>query len=453
MGRLWIQGLLCGFALCVGVVFSMHNTARAQTSVAETEARLQAQLAEVLKQIEQQQAELSAEQKKGVSLERDINILNAEINQANLKIKAKNLAIASLGKDISKQTQVISTLTGKIQEGHQSLSQLIREQNEIETTAPIDLLFSGSTLSDFLLDLDEQISLNSAIQDAVAGIKRNKSSAEVARQSLAQKQAQETNAKISIEEEQAKIQRSQKQKAALLSLSKAQQKSYQGSIAQQQAKAAAIRTALFSLRDTGAIQFGTALDYAIQVSKVTGVRPAFLLAILTQESNLGKNVGSCYVTNFTTGAGVKVSTGAAVSGVMKPSRDVKPFLAITGALGRDPAETRVSCPIGGVGYGGAMGPAQFIPSTWQLFEAKIKAALNVSVADPWNPRDAFTASALYLADLGAASGSLAAEKNAACRYYSGRSCDNKSPANAFYGAQVMSKAVDIQVNMIDPLGI
>lgn len=452
MGQGRIQGLLCGFALCAGVLFAAPTTLLAQ-SVAETEARLQAQLAEVLRQIEQQQAELAVEQKKGVSLERDINILNAEINEANLKIKAKNLAIASLGKDISKQTQVISALTGKIQEGHQSLSQLIREQNEIETTAPVDLLFSGSTLSDFLLDLDEQISLNSAIQDAVAGIKRNKSTAEVARQNLAQKQAQETNAKISIEEEQAKIQRNQKQKASLLSLSKAQQKSYQGLIAQQQAKAAAIRSALFSLRDTSAIQFGTALDYAVQISKVTGVRPAFLLAILTQESNLGKNVGSCYVTDFTTGDGVKVSTGAFVKGVMKPSRDVQPFLTITASVGRNPKETRVSCPIGGVGYGGAMGPAQFIPSTWKLFESKIKTALNISAPDPWNPRDAFTASALYLADLGAATGSAADEKNAACRYYSGRSCDNKSPANAFYGSQVMSKAVDIQVNMIDPLGL
>jgi hypothetical protein len=37
------------------------------------------------------------------------------------------------------------------------------------------------------------------------------------------------------------------------------------------------------------------------------------------------------------------------------------------------------------------------------------------------------------------------------KYYSGRKCDNKRPANSFYGDSVMKKAKDIQTNMIDPL--
>jgi membrane-bound lytic murein transglycosylase B len=234
----------------------------------------------------------------------------------------------------------------------------------------------------------------------------------------------------------------------LLALSKAQQQNYQSEITKRQAKAAQIRSALFSLRDTSAIPFGKALEYATVSGNATGVRPAFLLAILTQESNLGQNVGTCFVTDFTTGDGKKISSGAFVSGVMKPSRDVQPFLRITAALGRDPASTRVSCPLS-TGYGGAMGPSQFIPSTWELFQSRIAAALNVSATDPWEPRHAFMASSIYLGDLGANAQTYSAERNAACKYYSGRACGVSG--NTFYGDQVMAKAASIQKDMIDPL--
>jgi len=80
------------------------------------------------------------------------------------------------------------------------------------------------------------------------------------------------------------------------------------------------------------IEFGTALSYANDVNSKLGVDPAFLLAILTQESNLGANVGQCYLTNPDTGAGVGKNTGTPFANVMKPTRDVQPFLEITNAL-------------------------------------------------------------------------------------------------------------------------
>jgi len=112
-------------------------------------------------------------------------------------------------------------------------------------------------------------------------------------------------------------------------------------------------------------------------------------------------------------------------------------------------KTLVSCPQS-VGWGGAMGPAQFIPSTWVLFEDSIASMLGISQPDPWNPQHAFMASAIYLGDLGALGGSYTKEQNAACRYYSGRSCSASALIKS-YGTQVMVKADSIQRNMIDPL--
>ena len=172
-----------------------------------------------------------------------------------------------------------------------------------------------------------------------------------------------------------------------------------------------------------------------------GVDPAFLLAVLTQESNLGANVGQCYLTNPNTGAGVGKNTGTPFANVMKPTRDVGSFLEITNALGFNAFQTAVSCPIAGVsGYGGAMGPAQFIPSTWQLFADRLKDILG-HYANPWSPRDAFMASGMYLSDLGATGNSASAQNKAACRYYGsgGSSC--------VYSRSVMKIKKGIQDNI------
>ena len=75
---------------------------------------------------------------------------------------------------------------------------------------------------------------------------------------------------------------------------------------------------------------------------------------------------------------------------------------------------------------------------------KVARLLGKSAADPWNPEDAFMASATYLMELGATANSYTAERNAACRYYSGRACSGN---NAFYGNQVLSRAKTIQENI------
>jgi membrane-bound lytic murein transglycosylase B len=92
-----------------------------------------------------------------------------------------------------------------------------------------------------------------------------------------------------------------------------------------------------------------------------------------------------------------------------------------------------------------MGPTQFIPSTWELFEARLKAALNVPATNPWNAEHAIMATGLYLADVGAGQATYTAERNAACRYYSGSACAGHS---TFYGDQVLAKATAFQ-NDID----
>jgi membrane-bound lytic murein transglycosylase B len=124
---------------------------------------------------------------------------------------------------------------------------------------------------------------------------------------------------------------------------------------------------------------------------------------------------------------------------MKPTRDVGPFLDITSSLGMDYGKTVVSCPIAGVaGWGGAMGPAQFIASTWKLVASRVS---NITgSANPWSARDSITASSIYLSDLGAGT-SYSSQIRAACKYYGsgGSSCS--------YGTSVMGRVTKIQADI------
>ncbi len=440
MFRYFSISALCLFAFLAGPIFALAQTADA---VAARQAALQAQLDQVLKDIDAQQQILSAEQQKGQTLQGDINILNAKIQEAKLKIKARQIAIEGLGKDISQKTDTINTLAGKIDDTHDSLAQLLRQTNQIDEFTLPDVVLSDKDLSEFLVDVDAYNSIKESIQVALGYIKKTKEDTETARQTLDRQRLEEIDAKISIQTEQANIQKDETEKARLLALSKAQQKTYQADIAQKQAKAAAIRSALFSLRDTSAIPFGKALEYATNASKSTGVSPAFLLAILSQESDLGENIGTCNRPGDPASKSWRV--------IMKPSRDQTPYLQITSELGLNPDTMPLSCPMSASSYGGAMGPAQFIPSTWLLFKPRVASSLGISTPNPWEPRDAFMASSIYLGDLGADSNSYSDQRNAACRYYSGRACDSKKPSNSFYGNSVMAKAQSIQTNMIDPL--
>jgi membrane-bound lytic murein transglycosylase B len=126
---------------------------------------------------------------------------------------------------------------------------------------------------------------------------------------------------------------------------------------------------------------------------------------------------------------------------MKPERDIEPFKRITKSLGLDPDTTPLSCPIGN-GWGGAMGPAQFLPSTWESFKSRITQVTGNNPPNPWDAQDAFAAAGLYLSDLGASGGRASAERRAALKYYAGGNWDK--PSNAFYGDQVMAKAADYQ---------
>ena len=444
--------------LIFGCVFSPMIKVLALTQE-EQEAGWREELAQTEKDIAKWQSILDSTKANTKSLQQEAALLNAKIQQAKVFIKQKNIAIAKLEVDIAKKNDRIKSLEDQISDGHDSLAQLLRKTNEIDSYSLPEVVLANKNISDFFSDVATFQSVNQSLQELFVKIRATRDLTEKEKLALGKQKDKETDTRVAAEVQRKQVEKDEKEKAYLIQVNKTHEKTYEQVLSERQKRAAEIRAALFALRDTAAIPFGDALRYAQEASSKTGVRPAFLLAILTQESNLGANVGSCFVSDLSNGNGSGKNTATIFEQVMKAPRDTEPFKDITDRLGRDWKMTPVSCPpsakyTANRGFGGGMGPSQFIPSTWEIFKDRIGNNLGISgnATNPWNPRDAIMATAIYMSDLGADSQSYTAERNAACKYYSGASCSStRRPPNMSYGTSVMNIASNIQSTMIDPL--
>ena len=434
--------LLCGISL-----FSVS----AQTLTQAERTQLEQQLVKVQAEQAQAQVDLISAKQKSSSLQNDINLLNAKIKSEQLDIQARNLTIQTLGDNINTKQGEINNLDAQIVQIKLDVENIFRQIQQSDSTSIFEILLSNNTLSQILDEASTLKSLQQQLDSLSAQLSVDKTSSTVQKEALVVKQSAAIDARYAVQQAQKTLQANQTQQKQLLSISKSNEKAYTSLVATKKKEADAINAKLFALAGgSNPIQFGQAYQYALAAQKATGIDPAFLLAILTQESDLGTNQGTCYLTDEDSGSGKSVKTGRIFSNVMSPTRDIPPFLKITAALNVNPMNTVVSCPQS-VGWGGAMGPAQFIASTWMMFTDRIASALNFSgMANPWNPEHAFMASAIYLTDLGAGKGGYTAQSNAACRYYSGSSC-SKSSLIKSYGTSVMSLASTIQSTEIDKL--
>ena len=111
----------------------------------------------------------------------------------------------------------------------------------------------------------------------------------------------------------------------------------------------ALRERLFGVKTANAISFEQALAYTEHAARASGIRPEFLLGLIKNETALGHNIGTG---TYTT--------------AMHPTRDQTVFPYITETLQYNPDTMPVSANPG-FGWGGAMGTAQFIPSTWVCY--------------------------------------------------------------------------------------
>ena len=416
-------------------------SALSATSQEERE-QLEVELVQLEELISQYEKDISKTESEKKTLQNEIYILRQKINMLNTQISQSNAMIKDLSYQIKDTEDSIEQTSLNIYDSKSRLSNILQQIYEKDRKSLLEIFLGEAEISDFFEDLTALEALDTKSKDLLSEIKDLKVSLEGQKTSLDEEKGElETLVKSKTYQKQ-QSETNQKEKDSYLKLTETE---YQKQLETKKAaeeKASQIRARIFELIGIPeAPTFGEALEIAKYVESITGIRPAFLLAVLTQESNIGKNVGQCYIKNTTTGSGVVISTGKSISNVMSPSRDVPAFLEITTALGRDPYYTPVSCPMS-YGWGGAMGPAQFIPSTWKLYRDRVK-EITGRTADPWFIKDAFLAAALYLTDYGAAKKDYNNEFNAALSYFAGPSWYKSSYKNVYkrdYGYPVMKIA-------------
>ena len=379
------------------------------------------------------------------ALKKKITGLEYQISQGTLMVKGLNLQIGDTQLSIDKTTV-------KIEDSQRQIAQILSEIDKEDKKPSFIILLEGN-LTDFFSNIAYLENLNSRVSDLLDST-QNLST--YLKNQKVKMDTEKTNLQKTIQIQSLQKQQNEqnkKQQDGYLKLTEAQ---YQKQIQDKQdadKKAAGIKARIFDLLGvSNAPNFGQAYDIAKYVSGITGVRASFIMAVLTQESNLGKNVGQCYVKNTQNGDGVKIKTGAFSPKTMSPARDLPVFLTLIDDinkgrnLARDPLATPVSCVVyyngRPYGWGGAMGPAQFIPSTWVNAGYGQKVSdITGKVADPWDITDAFLANGLYLKALGAKT----SEFNAAMKYYCGGNC---SKYDQFYGRSVVNIANQYEADIV-----
>ncbi len=387
---------------------TMLMRASGQSSATSTAERqqLEAQLTQLENQINQYENQVTVYQKQGKSLKGEIDILNNKIAALNLQIQAINLTLSELNKQIGETKSQIAVTESSIATRKLSLGQLLQNLYEKERLSPVEVFLKSPHLSDFFADLQSITLLQNNLRISVEQITDLKNQLQDKQNQFFLAKADALSAQAYEASQKAAIAGTKTEKNQLLETTKGQESKYQALLKQTKETAAQIRSRIFELLGGGELSFEEAYQYAKLAGGAAGVRPALILAVLDRESALGQNVGKC---SYRT--------------AMSPSNQAL-FLQITSELGINPDIVTVSCPNKDGVYGGAMGPAQFVPMTWNLYKGAVSKITGRSPVSPWNNADAFVATALYLKDAmtgcsGIYSVSASIDRCTAAKYYAG----------------------------------
>lgn len=401
-----VAGAALFFVLGSVAAPTIFSRAAGSSNNSDERQALEAQLTQLESQINTYENQIVGYQKQGKNLKGEITILNNKIAKLNLQIQAINLTLRELNKKIDDtQTQIVTT-QASIDSRKSTLSELFQNLYADEKVSLVEVFLKNPKISAFFNDLNNITLLQSNLRVAVEQITD-------LRNQLKEKQDQFYLAKADAESvrvyqtvQKAEVNSVKAEKNKLLDITKGQESKYQSLLKQTKETAAQIRSRIFQLLGGGELSFEEAYKYAKLAGGATGISPALTLAVLDRESALGQNVGKC---NYK-------------SAMSQASQAL--FVQITNSLGINPDVVTVSCPNRDGVYGGAMGPAQFVPATWNLYKAAVSGITGNNPASPWNNADAFAATALYLKDAMAGcaqiySSEASRERCVAAKYYAG----------------------------------
>jgi predicted nucleic acid-binding Zn-ribbon protein len=355
---------------------------------------------------EKYEEKLEKVQNEKSQLQNNLNSVNYSLNTTRRTIDDVLSDIKEKESDIDRHNAQIISLEGQITLYQRSLAEMMRRVYYTQHTRSLSSVVENDGTRRFM---ERSNDLGDVRQKVVTVVHQIDDAKEL------QKQKKKELEQLK-EEKETLLQEHKKKEATLLSQSAAVQTEIfkvDTTLAELNAKLSAVESKLSALLGDS---FSTddIVEAAKFASKKTDVRKSFLLGMLVVETDLGRFTGGCTYKESKMG---------------DKNEDI--FKRICKDLDYNYKKVKVSCPLS-YGIGGAMGVAQFMPTTWAGYESKIEKYTGHSPADPWSLTDGVMAMAIKLANDGATSEK--GEYNAARRYYCGSNIDRSVCVN--YGNKV-----------------
>lgn len=385
------------FLLCLVALPPLSVVAQSDTN------DIQSSISSVQKKIDQAT-------KKKAALEQNLSQINQSISATLVAINQTQKTISLTTDTIRRKELEVQLLDQQLELKTDILSELMRDIYFTQQSPVTEVFLGNENLSTVSGEVDDLETLQGKMQGMIVDI-----------QNLQNQRVTEKSQLEDIKQEHLTVLGDtidQKQELAADQREVAQDVQEQvATIADLQKKLTKLQSELSSL--LGRVVSTDDVKQAAKIaSKATGVRAAFILGELTQESGLGRFTGGCLYKNTRVKSADKVA-----------------FKQIMDELGYDVNKKKISCAPSWGGYGGAMGIAQFMPTTWLGYKSKIAAMTGHNPPDPWSVTDGVVGMAIKLAKGGATSKS--GEKNAAKIYYCG------GPSSPYWNTKCESYAKNV----------
>src|SRR3989338_1800639 len=224
----------------------------------QSREELEGELKKIEAEILAYEKELATTKTQKNTLTNKINQLKKEQQKITLQIKSTSLQINKLGKELSVTEGSIKEAEAKLRDSKAKTTEIIRAIYEQNQRSMVEVFAASEDLSGFLRELEALEKLTQKLAAIIAEVKVVKSDLEG------------KHANLEVKHGEQKI------------------------LADSRKRASEIRNRIYEVLGVSKqITFGEAVEIARWASGRTGVRAEFLLAVLTQESDLGKNVGTC----------------------------------------------------------------------------------------------------------------------------------------------------------------
>lgn len=355
-------------------------------------------------------------------IDHQLALLTSRLKQAQLELQQTQLNLRVVSKEKTATAENISLLQQEVKDKRLRLKVILRLLYAQEELSLVRVFFMEGSLSDFLAARevyeelqDQHLQLMNDLKVKEEELRKKQTQLEEQQQDLGQLEAL-------LARQRQNLAGQQSEQEQFLRAKRAEQVQYDQRLAEAKQAREEITRDVFTLKNAGiTLKLTEAQDMARYAGKLTGVRPALLLGVLKVETNLGSNVG-----------------GGTFPDDMHPaSREA--FVRVTQKLGLNPHTAPISArPRSYQGWGGAMGPGQFMPDTWERIEARVGELMRKAVPNPYELTDAFVATAIFLADRGAAS--PAGEYEAVNRYLAGPNWQRFT----WYGDRVLAVAAEYE---------